>query len=354
MPKKSGQRGSQMLANRAKVLAKLKSYQKDLFAFNFKRAFLARTENPKSVFVPSIFYNEWSYMNFYNLFEYLEKTQNKESRQQIGTLFAGYLEYVKLHENQVTEFYLSTGIIFASHRPNLRFLTNIISLGAFLKKNFNIEDGQVQDYAKIMLHNNSGYIYGNITINDFSDMCDIKNFELGYKILLDCQNVNADNWNKFYRTYQHDVPRLCKLHPDDWTLNPRYVGNIICTMIDNLVYKFGRTFYDSSITLPDAIQLAREKIFLLFMFDNFFKTGEKTFDLYDMSLSKKHYSVAEMKKMPSEKLKFDETKTMCEILTNICSFLGPKVSSYFLLRIRLKNFVESCYDPLSFCGTPKI
>ena len=86
-----------MLANRRKVLARLGTYHRDVFAFSFTRAFWSG----KKIFISHVHAETWNSLNDVYLFGLLcEQKNNEPMCRTIGTLLAAYCKYITLRKKE--------------------------------------------------------------------------------------------------------------------------------------------------------------------------------------------------------------------------------------------------------------
>jgi len=355
-----------MLARRQKILATLKPYHKDMFAFNFARAFLARTK----VLFPHVCHMAWYSLNDITLLNLMqEKSDNKNLCRQIGTLLAGYCKFLLLHKLK-DEFLINIDIIHKVGRPTYEYHGNKDTFISFLRKYFDYPDDVIESYMKLLL---DLIINPHIILNleEFVNMVR-KDNELECSILLDSNNlleleetkpegikyegikIKEQTWIDFYKIYKHIITRVCD--GKDWILNHwstdmKTAETTILNIISYILYRISANNYKKNLELPKLSRFDWRKVFLIFMFDEFIRTGAKTFKLYDFPKpDEKHQNFLEISKMDSKKIPFDESKSLYEILKALSCYFSGYNSTIMArnIKTKIKNFIRGCYDPLRF------
>lgn len=379
-----------MLACRQKILATVKPYHKDAFAFNFVRVFLAG--NNFAITQHEMF--ELCKLQIYKLIEIIMSDRISESlRQQIGWYIASSHKAVILGQHYNCSG-LENSIYLATQNEKLS--SRIAYLKSVRKENTDIPNRIIFSDAGLSKKNRvvlvtridpPDYYLGLLRygfevrsihnhfflfIRDYVNAIQKNELESAYKNAL-MGLAQGEDYETMYQKYI--LPsELLKLSQEIETQEksqgksqgkqqkPELRKRTKIQKIDlNIFFRvvFQKTVADFD-SYEKKLKMYLMDILPVKMFYDFIEHGSQTFNVYQISheiYSGKLYDADEFLKLEYRKIPFDTTKSFYEVVRNIAAELGQIDFNYFPCRSRfeakIKSFVEKAYNPLSFIESYK-
>lgn len=349
-----------MLATRQKVLANVKPYHRDTFAFNFVRAILAKNSICLS---RKCYYLMMDDLNMQTIMTLLgENFFSNDFLPQIGWLLLAYYKIAllknktrKIEDNEKVSFLNIRDREISSYEtceipnPSIIFIDiiNKYKPDTFLKESVAPYAKQYSSLIRIPDFNLPVLDY--ITLLKTNSEID-PTYE---KLLMDCyDDLEFSDVFKEYRNFIDgivplDVVNNCSLFKSFdylvWVVveKLRLYHNI--TLTSDLLLK-------SRINLPEVLPI--------FMFSDFFERGIMSFDKYDDShahkiANREILSVEEFRQIKFTTIPFDTTKSFYEVIEKFCDAYNNRYRNYKPdiwdlknERKQIKKFVSSSYVPL--------
>jgi len=364
-----------MLACRQKVLANLKPYHKDVFAFNFVRLFLAG----KNFTITQHEMFELCDLPKDGLLELILTNKISDSlRSQIGWyVAASYKAAILSYKSHNYYYYCGTEYNVYLTVPN-KPLSNMPIVYSISRKNINkIWDNIILSQLGIKLSKeNMGILFMVLRTNDnpfsflqygFAFRVKTYSFYLPIKDYYDFANKDESEpllRDAFYALVQG---KDYKTVYDNYILPPAKVTQeqkqmkIPIPSINTFLRTIVRKMSVDDVSQFDAkLKIKLGDIFPIKMFYEFIEHGARTFSVYKfpdgVSLDTLYGSEA-FPKFDYRQVPFDKSKSFYEVVRNISEKLGRGNYRDFRylekLKLKIRDFVKMSYDPLNFTKQPK-
>lgn len=371
-----------MLANRAKVLANLKPYHKDVFAFDFTRALLAHSK----VFVPYYYRYGLNCLHKNMLLFYMyEKLLDDAILPQIGWLLVAFYKIqIRVYQTGLLDPHRNFGPVIVEKIADVKF-TNIRN--KTIKELPSVEY-HIQDLLKVVLDLINSYKPGTMSqsnirlyiqrfyslkktqlvvphfylpISEYTQSLG-DNVDVGYKSLLMEFYKDVD----FTELYAKFKPLLDDIIPDlnaGYFAAPRFNRSFLA-VIHKLKSKCKVT---PELLLKSMLNL--DEVLDIFMFADYFERGSMSFNKYEVEDYMKVYdenygrgeilvTAEEFQKIKFTTIPFDTTKSFCEVIAPVIDVYYKRDKFVFnpvaitLAKKQLHEFIQSSCDSSTFHPGP--